>query len=290
MTRLAESRGPAKRLDLVGLALVSLGLFALVFGLVRGNAHGWSSPAELAELIGGAALVVAFIAWESRVAAPMLPLQLFTSRGFSAVNAASLLMSLGMFGSIFLLAQFLQNVQGFDPLAAGLRTLPWTAMPVLVAPLAGPLSDRIGGRPLLVTGLILQGAGIGWLGLELTVGMSYGSMLVPFILSGVGMGLFFVPVASVVMGSVPADMQGVASGANNGIRELGGVLGIAVLGAIFSARGSFTSGQAFVDGLHPALIVGGAGVLVGAAAAAFIPRRARASVIDVDAEPVLVPA
>ena len=180
---------------------------------------------------------------------------------------------------------------GYGPLAAGLRTLPWTAMPVLVAPLAGPLSDRIGGRPLLVAGLVLQGVGIGWLGLALTEGMSYSSMLIPFILSGVGMGLFFVPVASVVMGSVPADMQGVASGTNNGIRELGGVLGIAVLGAIFSARGGFTSGQSFVDGLHPALIVGGAGVLVGAAAAAFIPRRTRpVTPASASVEPVLVPA
>ncbi|GAB2461270.1 efflux MFS transporter permease [Jatrophihabitans fulvus] len=276
LRRLGESHGPAKRLDPVGLALVSGGLFALVLGLVRSNAHGWTSPTQLLALIGGGVLLVGFVVWESRTAAPMLPLRLFRSRGFSAVNAASLVMSLGMFGSIFLLAQFLQNVQGYDPLAAGLRTLPWTAMPVLVAPLAGPLSDRIGGRPLLVVGLILQGVGLGWLGLEIAVDTSYTSMLLPFILSGIGMGLFFVPVASIVMGSVPAEMQGVASGANNGIREVGGVLGIAVLGAIFTARGGFTSGQAFVDGLQPAMIVGGLAVIGGAVAAALIPRARRA--------------
>jgi EmrB/QacA subfamily drug resistance transporter len=292
LTRLAESRGPAKRFDPVGLGLISVGLFALVLGLVRGNAHGWTSQGELIALIGGSLLIAAFVWWESRVAAPMLPLRLFRSRGFTAVNVASLLMSLGMFGSIFLLAQFLQNVQGYDPLGAGLRTLPWTAMPVLVAPLAGPLSDRIGGRPLLVAGLILQGTGIAWLGFELAVDMTYGSMLIPFILSGVGMGLFFVPVASVVMGSVAVDMQGVASGANNGIRELGGVLGIAVLGAIFSAHGSVTSGQAFVSGLHPALIAGGGAVLVGAAAATLIPRRQHAQIVEpaATAEPVPVAA
>jgi EmrB/QacA subfamily drug resistance transporter len=292
MRRLGESHGPAKSLDPVGLALVSLGLFAMVLGLVRGNSHGWGSPAELTALLGGAGLVVAFIGWEARVHAPMLPLRLFASRGFSAVNVASLLMSLGMFGSIFLLAQFLQDVQGYDPLAAGLRTLPWTAMPVLVAPLAGPLSDRIGGRPLLVAGLLLQGIGITWLGLELSVGMSYGSMLAPFILSGTGMGLFFVPVASVAMSSVTADMQGVASGTNNGFRELGGVLGIAVLGAVFSARGGFSSGQNFVDGLHPAMTIGGTAVLAGAAAAMLIPRRQRTSATTPAeaSQPIPVPA
>ncbi|WP_375492453.1 DHA2 family efflux MFS transporter permease subunit [uncultured Jatrophihabitans sp.] len=275
MRRLGESHGPAKRLDPVGLGLISLGLFALVFGLVRGNSHGWGSTGELVALISGGVLLIAFVAWESRVTAPMLPLTLFRSRGFAAVNVASLLMSVGMFGSIFLLAQFLQTVQGYDPLGAGLRTLPWTAMPVLVAPLAGPVSDRIGGRPLLTAGLVLQAAGIGWLGIALSAGMTYGSMLVPFILAGAGMGLFFVPVASVVMGSVPAQLQGVASGANNGIREVGGVLGIAVLGAVFSARGGFTSGTAFVAGLHPALIVGAIGVAVGAGAALAIPGRRR---------------
>jgi EmrB/QacA subfamily drug resistance transporter len=281
---LSESYGPAKRMDLVGLALVSVGLFAVVFGLVRGNSHGWATPAELVSLIGGAVLVTAFLAWERRVADPILPLYLFRSRAFSAVNGAALLMSVGMFGSIFLLAQFLQTVQGYDPLSAGLRTLPWTAMPVLVAPLAGPLSDRIGGKPLLVTGLVLQAAGIFWLGAELATGSSYASMLIPFVLSGIGMGLFFVPVASVVMGSVPPQLQGVASGANNGIRELGGVLGIAVLGAVFSARGGFSSGQAFVDGLRPALMIGAAGVLIGAVSAALIPSRRR-TVVPSDVEP-----
>lgn len=281
---LSESYGPAKRMDLVGLALVSVGLFAVVFGLVRGNAHGWAAPAELVSLIGGAVLVTAFLAWERRVADPILPLHLFRSRAFSAVNGAALLMSVGMFGSIFLLAQFLQTAQGYDPLSAGLRTLPWTAMPVLVAPLAGPLSDRIGGKPLLVTGLVLQAAGIFWLGAELAIGSSYTSMLIPFVLCGIGMGLFFVPVASVVMGSVPPQLRGVASGANNGIRELGGVLGIAVLGAVFSARGGFNSGQAFVDGLRPALMIGAAGVLIGAVSAALIPSRRR-TVVPSDVEP-----
>ena len=136
------------------------------------------------------------MARESIAAEPMLPLALFRSRQFSAANAASLLMSVGMFGSIFLLSQFLQAVLGYSPVSAGLRTLPWTAMPVFVAPLAGPLSDRIGGKPLLTSGLFLQAIGLFWLASELSLGMSYGQMVLPFVLCGVGMALFFVPVAS----------------------------------------------------------------------------------------------
>src|SRR6516225_8554435 len=146
-TRLTESRGPATSLDLPGLVLASVGLLGIVFGVVRGNDHGWTSATVLLPIVIGATLVAAFIAWELRAREPMLPMHLFRSRGFTMTNAASLLMFFGMFGSIFLLAQFLQVVQHDSPLEAGLRTLPWTGMPVLVAPIAGALSDRIGGRP-----------------------------------------------------------------------------------------------------------------------------------------------
>ena len=130
--RLTESRGPATRLDLPGLVLASLGLLGIVFGVVRGNAHGWTSLTVLPPMVVGGLLVAAFAAWETRARQPMLPLQLFRSRGFTMTKVASLLMFFGMFGSIFLLAQFLQVVQHYSPLQAGLRTLPWTAMPVLV--------------------------------------------------------------------------------------------------------------------------------------------------------------
>ena len=133
-TRLTESYGPATRLDLPGLVLASLGLLGIVLGVVRGNDHGWTSLTVLPPMVIGALLVAAFIAWELRAPEPMLPLRLFRSRGFTLTNVASMLMFFGMFGSIFLLAQFLQVVQGYSPLEAGLRTLPWTAMPVLIAP------------------------------------------------------------------------------------------------------------------------------------------------------------
>jgi EmrB/QacA subfamily drug resistance transporter len=275
-TRLTESYGPATRLDLPGVALASAGLLGLVFGVVRGNDHGWTSPTVLLPMIIGTLLLAGFVAWELRAPEPMLPLRLFRSRGFSMTNIASLLMFFGMFGSIFLLAQFLQTVQHYSPLQAGLRTLPWTAMPVIVAPIAGSLSDRIGGRPLLVTGLVLQAIGLGWLAVEASPTVPYSALIPAFIVSGVGMSLFFAPVANVVLGSVRRDEEGIASGANNAIRELGGVFGIAVLGAVFSARGGYTSGAAFTSGLSAAVWVGAAAVAAAAGAALLLPRLRRA--------------
>ncbi|MGH9208238.1 MAG: DHA2 family efflux MFS transporter permease subunit [Acidimicrobiales bacterium] len=270
---LARSGPTFKRIDGPGVALVSFGLLGVVFGLVRGNGHGWTSLQVLGSILVGAVLLSGFVMWERRAREPMLPLALFRRRGFSATNAASFLFSAGMFGSIFLLSQFLQTVQHYSPLQTGLRTLPWTAMPLLVAPIAGPLSDRIGGRPLLVLGLSLQSVGLAWLAIVTSTTVSYASLVLPFIISGVGMALFFVPVANTVLGSVEPEQEGVASGANNGFRELGGVFGIAVLSSVFSARGGFTSAASFVHGLTGAVWVGVI-ILVGSVAAAIaIPRR-----------------
>ncbi len=270
--KLTESKGTATRLDWPGLVLASLGLFGIVLGVVRGNAHGWTSITVLAPMVTGAVLVAAFVAWELRGArTPMLPMRLFRSRGFTMTNAASLLMYFGMFGSIFLLAQFLQVVRHYSPLEAGLRTLPWTGMPMLVAPIAGALSDRIGGRPLLASGLLLQAIGLGWLALVASPTVPYLDLVPAFVVSGVGMSLFFAPVANVVLSSVRRTEEGIASGANNAIRELGGVLGIAVLGAVFSARGGYGSAASFVAGLTPAVWAGAAGVAVAAVAAMLIP-------------------
>jgi EmrB/QacA subfamily drug resistance transporter len=270
--RLTESHGPSTSLDLPGLVLASLGLLGIVFGVVRGNDHGWTSGTVLPPIVIGGLLVAAFIAWELRAREPMLPMHLFRSRGFTVTNATSLLMFFGMFGSIFLLAQFLQVVQHYSPLQAGLRTLPWTGMPVLVAPVAGALSDRIGGRPLLIIGLAMQAIGLGWLAAVTTPTVAYTALVPAFVIAGIGMSLFFAPVANVVLGSVRRDQEGIASGANNAIRELGGVFGIAVLGAVFSAHGSYASGTAFVSGLTPAVWVGGAAVAVASAAALLLPR------------------
>src|SRR5687768_6667208 len=273
--RLEESHGPSSRLDLPGLGLVSAGLLAIVWGLVNGNELGWTSTQTVASLGIGALLIAAFVAWEARTAAPMIPLRLFRSRAFTAANLVSILMTFGMFGSIFLLAQFFQVVQGYSPLEAGLRTLPWTFMPVIVAPLAGLISTRTGTRPLLVLGMTLQAASLAWLSVLVTPTVDY-LMLVPaFVMAGAGMGLFFAPIANVVLSAVRPEEEGKASGANNAIRELGGVFGVAVLAAVFANLGGYESGQAFSDGMNPALIIGAIVVGLGAVAAFAIPGRPR---------------
>ncbi len=275
--RLRESRGPNDALDLPGLGLASAGLLGIVWGLVRGNQVGWASPEIVGALAGGAIVLALFVLWELRATAPMLPLRFFRNRTFTAANVASLLMFFGMFGSIFLLAQFFQTVQGYSPLDAGLRILPWTAMPIFVAPLAGALSDRIGGRPLMATGLALQATGLAWIAAVGSPTVAYSALVAPFILSGVGMALYFAPVANVVLSSVRPEEEGQASGANNAIRELGGVFGVAVLASVFAHYGGYGSGETFVNGLGPALYAGAGVVALGALAALGISRKRRES-------------
>jgi EmrB/QacA subfamily drug resistance transporter len=289
---LVEQRGPSTRLDLPGVLLVSTGLFGIIFGIVSGNGHGWTSTRVIGSFVAGVALMVAFLYRETHTAAPMLPLNLFRSRAFTAVNIAAMLMSFGMFGSVFLLSQFLQTAMGYSPLSAGLRTLPWTAMPVLVAPIVGPLSDKIGGKPLLALGLFLQTIGLGWIALQISDSVTYGSMIPAFIVSGIGMGLFFIPVATVVFGSVSESAAGVASGANNSFRELGGTMGVAVLASVFTGAGGYATPALFVDGIRPALFVGAAVLAIGTVAALAIPgKRKSADVTTVTVgEPALAVA
>jgi EmrB/QacA subfamily drug resistance transporter len=271
---LAESHGPRERLDPLGLVLATGGLLGIVWGVVRGNSISWTSPEILGALAGGTVVLMAFLVWEARTTAPMLPLRLFRNRAFAATNAVSLTMSFGIFGSIFLLAQFLQTVQGFSAFHAGLRTLPWTLMPMFVAPIAGALSDRIGGRPLMALGLALQAIALAWLAEISSVDVSYTRLVVPFAIAGTGMALVFAPVANVLLSVVRPDEQGKASGANNAIREVGGALGVAVLAAVFSGSGSYRSGQAFVNGLVPAVWTGAAVLAVGAVIALVVPASA----------------
>jgi EmrB/QacA subfamily drug resistance transporter len=284
--RLTESFGPARELDLRGLALGGLGLLGVVYGIVRGNELGWTSTPILASLVAGAAFLAAFMAWEQRAPHPMLPLHFFRSRTFAAANGVGFIMYFGVFGSIFLLAPFLQVTQGYSPLEAGIRTLPWTGMPMLVAPIAGILSDRIGARPLMAAGLALQATGIVWLAAVSTPTVPYAELVIPFILAGTGMALVFAPAANAVLGSVRQQEAGQASGATNAIRELGGVMGVAVLASVFSSAGSYASPQAYTHGMTSAVYVGAAVLAVGALVALVIPRVAGRGVPATAPEPV----
>jgi len=283
--RLRESHGPAGGLDLPGLGLASIGLFGIVWGLVRANSIGWGSAEIVGSFVVGSVALALFVLWELRANAPMLPMRFFRNRAFTLTNVSSLFMFFGMFGSIFLLAQFFQTVQGYSPLQAGIRILPWTAMPIFIAPVAGALSDRIGGQRIMGTGLALQAIGIGWIATVSTPTVPYSELVIPFFISGIGMALFFAPVANVVLSAVRREEEGQASGAANAIRELGGVFGVAVLASIFAHYGGYLSGQDFVDGLRPAVWVGSAIVGLGAIASFAIPSRARAE--EEVPEPVL---
>jgi EmrB/QacA subfamily drug resistance transporter len=274
--RLRESHGPAGGLDLPGLGLASVGLFGIVWGLVRANSIGWGSAEIVGSFVVGSVTLALFVLWELRASAPMLPMRFFRNRAFTLTNVSSLFMFFGMFGSIFLLAQFFQTVQGYSPLQAGIRILPWTAMPIFIAPIAGALSDRIGGQRIMGTGLALQAIGIGWIATVSTPTVPYSELVIPFFISGIGMALFFAPVANVVLSAVRREEEGQASGAANAIRELGGVFGVAVLASIFAHYGGYLSAQDFVDGLRPAVWVGATIVGIGSVLAFLVPSPARA--------------
>jgi EmrB/QacA subfamily drug resistance transporter len=275
LSRLTETFGPEGKLDLPGLGLASAGLFGIVWGLVRGNSLGWASTQIVAALTIGALLVVAFVVWELRAEHPMLPMRFFRNATFSLANLASLFMYFGMFGSIFLLAQFFQTVQGYSPLGSGLRILPWTLAPMFIAPIAGALSDRIPAKNIIGVGLTMQAAALAWIAAVSTPTTPYSELIVPFMVAGVGMALFFAPVANVVLSAVKPAEEGKASGANNAIRELGGVFGVAVLAAIFAHAGGYRTSETFVNGMTTAVYAGAAVVALGAIAAFAIPRRRR---------------
>ncbi len=276
-SRLVESRGEVKRLDLAGLALASGGLFGVVYGLVRSQSLGWSSAEVVISLAAGTALLVAFVIQELRTDEPMLPMEFFADRSFAVTNAVSLAMYFGMFGSIFFLSQFLQNVLHNTPLEAGVKLLVWTGAVMVVSPVSGFLSERYGSRLFMAAGLGLQAIALGMLASLASVDQSYASMLIPFVLAGSGMAMVFAPSANAVLSSVRTAQTGQASGATNAIRELGGVLGIAVLATVFTSHGSYASPQAYIAGLTPAMWVGAAVLAVGALLPLLLPFNTRDS-------------
>jgi len=271
--RIPESYGRRARLDLGGLALVTGAALGIVWGLVRGNQAGWGSVEVVGTLAAGAVLAAGFVAWELRAREPMLPMGFFRSRAFSAGNASVFLLLASLFGAAFFLAQFLQTSLGHGPLDTGLRLMPWTATLFIVAPIAGSLVNRVGERPLIVGGLLLQAIGMASIALMASPAMAYADMVPALVVAGTGVSMAIPATQSVVMGALAPTEAGKASGTYNMVRQLGGVFGIAILVAVFSGAGSYASPQAFTDGFGPALGVTAALALVGALTALGLPGR-----------------
>jgi EmrB/QacA subfamily drug resistance transporter len=271
LVTLRESHGPDRALDPLGLVLAGAGVLAIVWAIVQTGERGWRSVSAFVSLIVGGTLLGLFLAWQRRAATPLLPLRLFRSRGFAAANAASVAYSFGTFGAVFLLAQFFQMVQGFSPLEAGVRTMPWTLAPMIVAPTAGLLTGLVGSRALVTSGMLLQSLALVWIAAISTTDVVYSTLVPPFVIAGVGLGLSLAPLSTAVLASVSEDDHGKASGVNSTLRELGVAFGIAVLSAVFAANGSYVSGADYVSGLVPAVYLGAAVVLVGALVAIALP-------------------
>ncbi len=276
LTRVKEAAaGQGGTVDLPGLALVTVAATGLVWGLVQGNTAGWGSAGVTGALAGGVVAAVAFAAWERRAAHPMLPPRLFRSPAFSAGNVAIFAINASLTGAIFLMPQFQQVVAGQDPLGAGLRLLPWGIAPLLVGPRAGALADRIGERTLVVTGSLVQAAGMGGIAAAAASGSGYLALIAPMSLVGVGLALAMPAVTRSVTSTAPPADTGTASGAFTTMRQLGGAFGVGVLGAAFAATGSYATPGAFSHGFVTACGVGAGISLAGAAAGAILPGRGK---------------
>ena len=273
---LGESKGKRQPLDPLGVVLAGAAVFLGVWGIVHGNDDGWTSATVLGALVAAVVLLVAFVVRELRTPFPVMPLRLFRSRQFSLANVIGLTFTLGMMGAVFLLSQYLQIVMGYSPFEAGLRTLPWTAAPMVVAPIAGLLAPRLGVRTLLVTGLVLQGLSLLWMASLIVPGATYGSMVPAFVMAGAGMGLTFAPNATAVLADMPEADHGTASSTNATLREIGVALGIALLTAVFLGAGGSLTPTGYIDALAPALYVGAGSVAVAVVAAALMPGRSKA--------------
>ena len=276
--RLQESRGPATHLDPLGALLITAGAVGLAWGLVRANDIGWQSREVVATLSGGVVLIAGFIAWERRASAPMLPLGLFRIRAFAAANATGFLMFGSIFAAAFLMSQYFQFALGYSPLATGLRFLPWTATPIVIAPLAGALSDRIGRRPLMAGGLFLQAGGLAWIAAHATTSIGYGALVLPLVIAGIGISMAIPTAPTAVLSAVAPQDIGRASGVQNTLTRFGSVFAVAVASAVFAGNGHLGSPGAFTDGFRPALIVCAGMSALGAMAALAVGGRMRLAV------------
>jgi EmrB/QacA subfamily drug resistance transporter len=273
--RLAETRGPDSRLDLPGLGLITAGAVSMVWALVRSGSVGWGSGEVLSTLLIGALLLGAFTVWERQTVTPMLPPRLFANRTFAAANATAFLMIATIMAAAFLVAQYFQIALGDAPLTTGVRLLPWTATPILVTPAAGALSDRVGPRRLMASGMLLQAVGLGWFALEATGAAAYGSLVLPLVVAGVGISMALPTAAAAALGSVTPTELGKASGANSTLQRFGGAFGVAVVTAVFTAHSHLGTPAGFDAGFRPALAFAAGLSLIGVVTALLVPARGR---------------
>jgi EmrB/QacA subfamily drug resistance transporter len=280
---IAESRDTSheQSIDLPGLVTSGGALLALSYALIEGNKHGWGSPGIIGLFVGSAVLLAVFIWLELRQRLPMLDLGLFKIGSFAGANIVAMLVSLGMFGVFFFISLYVQNVLGYSPTKAGAIFLPMTILIILIAPIAGKLSDRVGSRWLMGAGMAILGVS---LLLYQRIGLHTGfwSLLPQLVLGGIGMALTMSPMTSAAMGSVPTDKAGVGSGVLNSFRQVGGSLGIALMGAILltyqhPTKSKVVAAQQFVNGLHAALLVS-AFIAFAAAAVAVVMVRTKPAI------------
>jgi predicted MFS family arabinose efflux permease len=252
---------------------------------VRGNTAGWGSSETVGALAAGAVAAAAFAAWERRGASPMLPVRLFRSPAFSAGNAAIFAINASLTGVIFLMPQYQQVVARQDPLGAGLRLLPWGIVPFLIGPRAGALADRIGERTLVVTGALLQAAGVAWIAAAAGPGSGYLALITPMSIVGAGFALAIPALTRSVTSTVPPTDIGTASGAFTTMRQLGGAFGVAILGAAFAATGSYATPSTFSQGFVAAFGAAAGLALAGAVAGTILPTLRRRPSPAASAEP-----
>jgi EmrB/QacA subfamily drug resistance transporter len=276
MRLLPDSHGAQERLDPLGVTLVTGGVVAIVWALVRADQAGWASAEIVSCLVSGSVLLVAFAAWEQRVSEPMLPLHLFRSRAFAVGNATTFLMTGAIFAAGFLVTQEFQLARGYSPVSAGVRLLPFFATPMVISPIAGAVSDRIGRRPVMATGLFLLTAGLAWAAVRGSLSTNWAELDIALLIAGVGVSMALPTVPTAVLNAVAPGELGKASGINYMMQRLGPAVAIAVASAVFAAYGDLATPASVTDGFKPALAAcAGFALLAALGALAITPPKAQ---------------
>jgi EmrB/QacA subfamily drug resistance transporter len=288
---LPESHGAPERLDLPGVVLVTGSVVAIVWALVRANQAGWASAEIIGSLVAGVVLLVAFAAWEQRSSEPMVPPHLFRSRAFAVGNATTFLMTGAIFAAGFLVTQEFQLARGYSPVSAGVLLLPFFATPMLISPIAGAVSDRIGRRPVMATGLFLQTAGFAWVAARGSLSTNWVELDIALLIAGAGVSMALPTVPTAVLNAVAPRDLGKASGINYMMQRFGAVFAIAVASAVFAGYGHLGTPASVTDGFKPALAACAVFALLAAFSALAItaPKTRPAPALDPAETPVEAP-